>query len=60
MKFRLLLVILCWFSAARILAAPGPLFDGKSFAGWDGETNSVWRIRDGVIVGGSLSGNPQN
>ncbi len=29
-------------------------------AGWEGETNSVWRIREGVIVGGSLSGNPRN
>ena len=37
-------------------AAPIPLFDGKSFAGWEGETNTVWRIRDGVIVGGSLEG----
>jgi len=41
-------------------AAPVPLFDGKSFAGWEGDTNTVWRIRDGVIVGGSLEGNPRN
>ena len=34
--------------------------DGRSFAGWEGETNSVWRVRDGVIVGGSLQGNPRN
>jgi putative membrane-bound dehydrogenase-like protein len=36
------------------------LFDGQSLAGWEGETNSVWRIRGGVIVGGSLNGNPRN
>jgi hypothetical protein len=42
------------------LAAPQSLFDGKSFAGWEGATNSVWRIRDGAIVGGSLQGNPRN
>ena len=41
-------------------AAPVPLFDGKSFAGWEGETNKVWRIRDGVMVGGSMEGNPRN
>ena len=41
-------------------AAPVPLFDGTSFSGWEGDTNSTWRIRDGVIVGGSLAGNPRN
>ena len=35
------------------------LFDGHSLTGWEGNTN-VWRVRDGVIVGGSLDGNPQN
>lgn len=35
------------------------LFDGQSLAGWEGDTN-VWRVRDGVIVGGSLRGNPRN
>ena len=27
-----------------------PLFDGKTFAGWEGETTKVWRIVDGVIA----------
>ncbi|MEM7386243.1 MAG: PVC-type heme-binding CxxCH protein, partial [Verrucomicrobiota bacterium] len=36
------------------------LFDGKTFDGWEGNTESVWRIEDGVIVGGSMEGNPQN
>lgn len=36
------------------------LFDGESFGGWNGDTETVWKIIDGVIVGGSLSGNPQN
>jgi len=44
----------------QLVAAPVPLFDGSSFAGWEGNTNSVWRIRDGVIIGGSLDGNPRN
>ena len=39
--------------------APVSLFDGRSLAGWEGNTN-VWRVRDRVIVGGSMEGNPQN
>jgi Domain of Unknown Function (DUF1080) len=31
-----------------------PLFDGKTFAGWEGDTRKTWRIEDGAIVGGSL------
>jgi hypothetical protein len=30
------------------------LFDGKTFRGWEGETNKTWRIQDGALVGGSL------
>ena len=30
-----------------------PLFDGKSFEGWEGN-RQVFQIRDGAIVGGSL------
>jgi len=36
------------------LAEPKPLFDGKSLAGWEGDTEKTWRIEDGAIVGGSL------
>jgi len=36
------------------------LFDGKSLNCWEGNTDSVWRVEDGIIVGGSMSGNPQN
>lgn len=31
-----------------------PLFDGKTFTGWEGDTAKTWRIEDGAIVGGSL------
>ncbi|MGL4551740.1 MAG: 3-keto-disaccharide hydrolase, partial [Gemmataceae bacterium] len=34
---------------------PATLFNGKDFAGWDGDTKNTWRIEDGVIVGGSLT-----
>jgi hypothetical protein len=36
------------------LAEPKPLFDGKTLAGWEGETEKTWRVEDGAIVGGSL------
>jgi hypothetical protein len=32
-----------------------PLFDGKTFTGWDGDTKATWRIEDGCLVGGSLT-----
>ena len=35
-------------------AEPKPLFDGKTFDGWDGDTEKTWKIEDGAIVGGSL------
>jgi HEAT repeat protein len=38
---------------------PASLFDGRSLTPWEGDTN-VWRVRDGVIVGGSMNGNPRN
>jgi hypothetical protein len=47
-----------WITSA--MAAPVALFDGKTFDGWEGDTTQVWRIEDGVIVGGSLEWNPQN
>jgi hypothetical protein len=35
-------------------AEPVPLFNGKDFTGWEGDTEKTWRIEEGVIVGGSL------
>ncbi|MEP7257058.1 MAG: DUF1080 domain-containing protein, partial [Flavitalea sp.] len=32
-----------------------PLFDGKSFTGWEGDTIGIWRIQDSAIVGGSVT-----
>ena len=31
-----------------------PLFDGRSFRGWEGDTVKTWRIENGALVGGSL------
>jgi SHS2 domain-containing protein len=36
-------------------AKPIRLFNGKTFAGWQGDTLHTWRIQDGALVGGSLS-----
>jgi len=47
---------------AKTITVSGPpvtLFDGRSLAGWEGDTN-VWRVREGLIVGGFLTGNPRN
>ena len=57
MKF--LPALLCL--TAFVHAAPVPLFDGKTFEGWEGDTAKTWRILDGALVGGSLDATvPQN
>jgi len=55
MKSSLLLFSLCTLAFASAYAAPVPLFDGKSFEGWDGDTAKTWRIEDGALVGGSMA-----
>jgi len=37
---------------AATCRAETPLFDGRTFAGWEGDTAGVWRIEDGEIVAG--------
>jgi len=51
-----------WASADQPPAAPVQwLFDGTSFAGWNGDTKNTWRIEDGAIVAGSPTAPaPQN
>jgi hypothetical protein len=55
-------LILLLGSALALAGAADPsagkrvsLFDGKTFAGWDGDTKETWRIEDGCFVGGSLT-----
>jgi hypothetical protein len=48
------LALLALFSAVVLHAAPVPLFDGKTFEGWEGDTQKTWRIVEGALVGGSL------
>ncbi len=41
--------------SAAAASQPISLFDGTSFAGWEGDTAKMWKIEDGAIVGGSLT-----
>ena len=52
MKPTLLLLALALTLTAH--ADPVPLFDGRTFEGWEGDIGSVWRIEDGALVAGSL------
>src|SRR5262249_7865465 len=50
----LLLVVLLLSHFPARGAEPKRLFDGKTLAGWEGDTDKTWRVEDGAIVGGSL------
>src|SRR5579871_5954879 len=55
----LLLALSSSLACLHVQAQPGALkkitlFDGKTFAGWEGDTNKTWRIEAGALVGGSL------
>ncbi|HTI69797.1 MAG TPA: DUF1080 domain-containing protein [Candidatus Limnocylindria bacterium] len=61
MKSLLLLPCLATGLTMAVQGASVSLFDGKSFAGWDGDTNKIWHIDQGEIVGGDgKSKVPQN
>jgi len=53
----LLLIIFQWlvyfFNPSPVVKSL-PLFDGKTFKGWQGDTLHTWRIENGTLVGGSL------
>ena len=53
---RIFLSLLLILGGAAFVAddKPVPLFDGKTFDGWEGDTEKTWRIEDGALVGGSL------
>ena len=58
MKTSLLMFFL--FAPWAAFGEPVPIFDGKTFDGWEGEITEVWRIENEEIRGGSMEGNPQN
>jgi hypothetical protein len=60
-------VVICLLPAAMLAGCAGlngtskqagfvSLFDGKTFAGWEG-SHEIFRIEDGAIVGGTMSAN---
>jgi len=53
MRMRLLLLSL-FLSLPSLAADPLPLSDGRTFAGWEGDTNKTWRVVDGAFQAGSL------
>jgi hypothetical protein len=48
------IIALCLLPCPECWAGAKPLFDGKTLAGWEGDTKNTWRIEQGAIVGGSL------
>ncbi len=53
MKLLQLFVMVLLVTVVIAAAKPSRLFDGKSFAGWNGNLQ-IFRIESGAIVGGSL------
>jgi hypothetical protein len=47
-------VLLLIFASSATAADPVKLFDGKTFTGWDGDTEKTWKVEDGCILGGDL------
>ena len=53
--------LLCTLLLGSVASAQTLLFDGKTFTGWEGDTEKTWRIEDGAIVAGkSGQKQPQN
>ncbi len=43
------------FTSQLSHAEPVSIFDGKTFAGWEGDTSKTWRIESGEIVAGDVT-----
>lgn len=48
------LISVLFIASHASAAVPKPLFDGKTFEGWEGDTAKTFQIEDGCIVAGSL------
>ena len=48
------LLVLLPFLACGAVAAPVPIFDGRSLDGWEGDAQ-LWRVEGGLLTGGSLT-----
>jgi hypothetical protein len=54
MKAIPLLLLAALLTTSIAHGAPVTVFDGKSFEGWEGDIEKMWRIEEGALVGGSL------
>jgi hypothetical protein len=55
MKHFIVLALLALFSSVAFSHGKEiPLFDGRTFKGWEGDTNKSFRIEGGAIIGGTL------
>jgi len=54
MKLHLSLPLLFIALSSVLYADPVPLFDGKTFTGWEGDLNTVWHIEEGAFRAGTL------
>ena len=62
-QYLLLSTARAWLALVMVMTAQSaevPLFDGTTLTGWQGETERIWRVQDGVIVGGSMEGVKNN
>lgn len=51
----LVLLMMVSYSCGSIIAQePKAIFDGKTFHGWEGNTEKVWRIEEEALTAGSL------
>jgi hypothetical protein len=55
MKSPLFAFLAAVLTGTAALAAPKALFDGKTLAGWAGDTTNTFRVRDGMIMGGTFA-----
>ena len=47
-------LLLAFCATTRAVEKPVSLFDGKTLAGWEGDTEKTWKVEDGTITAGTL------
>ena len=55
LPMKLLLVVVSLTALSFISKPSVPLFNGRTFVGWEGDTSTIWRIEKGTLIGGSLT-----